>query len=225
MKISTYYDRQRRTCIVVASDKSNVSLIKLDTSAGLRISYMPVDLFEDTYSEVAGYPIHKAIEQYSEFARYCGATQDVMNAFNGILDSEEKNGVDVKLTRLKLQQVKLLDGKAAKTQSDASADDTPPWNDDEPSVDNPKPTKKGKTAMARQPKTAVKVPSSSATTNTGSIKQPRRTAASAFKDLILTGQYSDDEIFATVQKEFGLDDSKRSYVAYYRRELKNKGLL
>lgn len=219
MKISTYYDRQRRTCIVVEADDSDVSLVKLDTSAGLRISFMPVDLFEDTYSEVAGYPIHKAIEQYSEFARYCGATQDVMNAFNGILDSEEKNGVDVKLTHLKLQQVKLLDGKAAKP-----ADDTPPW-DDEPSVDNPKQTKKGKTAMARQPKASVKVPSNSATTNTGSIKQPRRTAASAFKDLILTGQYSDDEIFATVQKEFGLDDSKRSYVAYYRRELKNKGLL
>lgn len=224
MKISTYYDHQRRTCIVVESDKSDVSLVKLDTSAGLRISLMPVDLFEDTYSEVAGYPIHKAIEQYSEFARYCGATQDVMNAFNGILDSEEKNGVDVKLTRLKLQQVKLLDGKAAKAPSAAPADDTPPW-DDEPSMDNPKPTKKGKTAMARQPKASVKVPSNSATSNTGSIKQPRRTAASAFKDLILTGQYSDDEIFATVQKEFGLDDSKRSYVAYYRRELKNKGLL
>lgn len=219
MKISTYYDRQRRTCIVVEADKSNVSLVKLDTSAGLRISLMPVNLFEDVYSEVAGYPIHKAIEQYSEFARYCGAEKYVVDAFNSILDSEEKNGVNVKLTRLKLQQVKLLDGKAAKP-----ADDTPPW-DDEPSVDNPKPTKKGKTAMARQPKTLVKVPSSSATSNTGSIKQPRRTAASAFKDLILTGQYSDDEIFATVQKEFGLDDSKRSYVAYYRRELKNKGLL
>ena len=224
MKISTYYDRQRRTCIVVESDKSNVSLVKLDTAAGLRISLMPVDLFEDVYSEVTGYPIHKAIEQYAEFARYCGAEKYVLDAFNYILDAEEKKGVDVKLTRLKLQQVKLLDGKAAKTPSAASADDTPPW-DDEPSVDNSKPTKKGKTAMARQPKASVKVPSNSATTNTGSIKQPRRTAASAFKDLILTGQYSDDEIFATVQKEFGLDDSKRSYVAYYRRELKNKGLL
>lgn len=222
---ATYQDHQRRTCIVVDADNEDYSLVKLDTSLGLRISTMPVDQFEDAFTEIEGYPIHKAIEQYSEFARYCGATQDVVGKFNYILDAEEKKGVDVKLTRLKLQQVKLLDGKAAKTQSDASADDTPPWNDDEPSVDNPKPTKKGKTAMARQPKTAVKVPSSSATTNTGSIKQPRRTAASAFKDLILTGQYSDDEIFATVQKEFGLDDSKRSYVAYYRRELKNKGLL
>lgn len=225
MKISTYYDRQRRTCIVVGSDKSNVSLVKLDTSAGLRISLMPVNLFEDVYSEVAGYPIHKAIEQYSEFARYCGAEKYVVDAFNNILDSEEKNGVDVSLTRLKLQQVKLLDGKAAKTPSAASADDTPPWNDDEPGVDNSKPTKKGKTAMAKQPKATAKVPSNPDTKNTGSIKQARRTAASAFKDLILTGQYSDDEIFEIVQKEFGLDDSKRSYVAYYRRELKNKGLL
>ena len=221
MKISTYYDRQRRTCIVVASDKSNVSLVKLDTSAGLRISLMPVDLFEDVYSEVAGYPIHKAIEQYSEFARYCGAEKYVIDAFNSILDDEEKKGVDVSLTRLKLQQVKLLDGKVAQTKSTES-DDTPPWNTNEEDV---QPTKKGKTKMARQPKASLKVPSTSATTNTGSIKQPRRTAASAFKDLILTGQYSDDEIFATVQKEFGLDDSKRSYVAYYRRELKNKGLL
>lgn len=225
MKISTYYDRQRRTCIVVESDKSNVSLVKLDTSAGLRISLMPANLFEDVYSEVAGYPIHKAIEQYSEFARYCGAEKYVVDAFNSILDSEEKNGVDVSLTRLKLQQVKLLDGKAAKTPSAASADDTPPWNDDEPGVDNSKPTKKGKTAMAKQPKATAKVPSNPDTKNTGSIKQARRTAASAFKDLILTGQYSDDEIFEIVQKEFGLDDSKRSYVAYYRRELKNKGLL
>nr|DAK11931.1 MAG TPA: hypothetical protein [Caudoviricetes sp.] len=221
---ATYQDRQRRTCIVVDADNEDYSLVKLDTSLGLRISTMPVDQFEDAFTEIEGYPIHKSIEQYAEFARYCGASQDVVDKFNSILDDEEKKGVDVKLTRMKLQQVKLLDSKAAQKPSAKSADDTPPW-DDEPSVDNSKPTKKGKTAMARQPKASVKVPSSSATSNTGSIKQPRRTAASAFKDLILTGQYSDDEIFATVQKEFGLDDSKRSYVAYYRRELKNKGLL
>ena len=221
---AAYQDRQRRTRIVVDADNEDYSLVKLDTSLGLRISTMPVDQFEDAFTEIEGYPIHKAIEQYVEFARYCGATQEVVDKFNYILDAEEKKGVDVKLTRLKLQQVKLLDGKAAKTPSAASADDTPPW-DDEPEEERPKPTKKGKTTMAKQPKATVKVPSSPATTNTGSIKQPRRTAASVFKDLILTGQYSDDEIFATVQKEFGLDDSKRSYVAYYRRELKNKGLL
>lgn len=218
---NTYQDRQRRTCIVVDADDQDYYLVKLDTSSGLRVLTMPVDQFEDSFTEIKGYPIHKSIEQYAEFARYCGASQEVIDKFNSILNDEEKKGVDVSLTRLKLQQVKLLDGKVAQTKSTES-DDTPPWDTGEEDV---QPTKKGKTKMARQPKASLKVPSNSATTNTGSIKQPRRTAASAFKDLILTGQYSDDEIFATVQKEFGLDDSKRSYVAYYRRELKNKGLL
>lgn len=218
---NTYQDRQRRTCIVVDADDQDYYLVKLDTSSGLRVLTMPVDQFEDNFSEIKGYPIHKSIEQYAEFARYCGASQEVIDKFNSILNDEEKKGVDVSLTRLKLQQVKLLDGKVAQTKSTES-DDTPPWDTGEEDV---QPTKKGKTKMARQPKASLKVPSNSATTNTGSIKQPRRTAASVFKDLILTGQYSDDEIFATVQKEFGLDDSKRSYVAYYRRELKNKGLL
>ena len=218
---NTYQDRQRRTCIVVDADDQDYYLVKLDTSSGLRVLTMPVDQFEDNFSEIKGCPIHKSIEQYAEFARYCGASQEVVDKFNSILNDEEKKGVDVSLTRLKLQQVKLLDGKVAQTKSTES-DDTPPWDTNEEDV---QPTKKGKTKMARQPKASLKVPSNSATTNTGSIKQPRRTAASVFKDLILTGQYSDDEIFATVQKEFGLDDSKRSYVAYYRRELKNKGLL
>lgn len=221
---TTYQDRQRRTCIVVDADDQDYSLVKLDTSSGLRISTMPVDQFEDTFTEIKGYPIHKSIEQYAEFARYCGASQDVIDRFNSILDTEEEKGIDVKLTRLKLQQVKLLENKATQKQSAKSDDGTPPW-DDEPSAEPPKSTKKGKTTMAKQPKATVKVPSSPATKNTGSIKQPRRTAASAFKDLILTGQYSDDEIFALVQKEFGLDDSKRNYVSYYRRELKNKGLI
>lgn len=218
---NTYQDRQRRTCIVVDADDQDYYLVKLDTSSGLRVLTMPVDQFEDNFSEIKGYPIRKSIEQYAEFARYCGASQEVVDKFNSILNDEEKKGVDVSLTRLKLQQVRLLDGKVAQMKSTES-DDTPPWDTGEEDV---QPTKKGKTKMARQPKASLKVPSNSATTNTGSIKQPRRTAASVFKDLILTGQYSDDEIFAIVQKEFGLDDSKRSYVAYYRRELKNKGLL
>lgn len=221
--MKTYQDRQRRTCIEIGRDKKYVSLVKLNTSTGLRISLMPHEQFDDIYSEIEGYPIHKSIEQYAEFARYCGASQDAVDAFSGILDKEEKNKVDVKLTRLKLSQVKLLDSKPAQKQSTKS-DDSPPW-DEEPSAEPPKPTKKGKTIMAKQPKATVKVPSNPATKNTGDIKQPRRTAAAMFKDLILTGRYDDAEIFSMVQKEFGLDDGKRSYVSYYRRELKNKGLI
>lgn len=223
---STYQDRQRRTCIVIDSDNEDYVLVKLDTCLGLRIYTMPVSQFEDTYSEIKDYPIHKSIEQYAEFARFCGAAQDVIDSFNSILDAEENKGIDVSLTRLKLQQVKLLDAdKPAQKQSDKQDSDTPPW-DDTPSTElSSKPTTKGSTTMAKQStKAATKVPSGQAA-NTASIKQPRRSAASMFKDLILTGQFTDDEIFAAVQKEFGLDDSKRHYVAYYRRELKNKGLI
>lgn len=48
-------------------------------------------------------------------------------------------------------------------------------------------------------------------------------AASMFKELIMAGGKTDDQIFAAVQKKFGLDDNKRSYVAWYRKDLEKKG--
>ena len=53
----------------------------------------------------------------------------------------------------------------------------------------------------------------------------RETAASMFRRLILAGDLSDDEIFAQVQKAFNLDDNRRAYVGWYRKDLKKKGLL
>ena len=54
---------------------------------------------------------------------------------------------------------------------------------------------------------------------------PRHSAAAMFKKLILDGKLKDDQIFATVAAEFGLDEKKRSYVAWYRADLKKRGLL
>lgn len=50
-----------------------------------------------------------------------------------------------------------------------------------------------------------------------------RTVASAFQELIRQGKLTDDQIFAKVQAEFGLDDKKRSYVSWYRNYLRKKG--
>ena len=44
-----------------------------------------------------------------------------------------------------------------------------------------------------------------------------------FKTLIMEGKLTDAQIFAKVQKEFGLDDNKRSYVKWYRNDLVKKG--
>jgi len=56
-------------------------------------------------------------------------------------------------------------------------------------------------------------------TSTGEYKS----AAAMFQGLILEGKLTDDEIFAAVQEQFGLDDKKRSYVGWYRNKLKKDG--
>jgi hypothetical protein len=53
--------------------------------------------------------------------------------------------------------------------------------------------------------------------------EKRATAAQLFCDLIMAGNLTDDKIFAKVKEKFGLDDKKRSYVAWYRNKLKKDG--
>lgn len=48
-------------------------------------------------------------------------------------------------------------------------------------------------------------------------------AAAMFQALIRAGKKTDDQIFTEVQKEFGLDEKKRGYVAWYRNYLTKKG--
>ena len=49
------------------------------------------------------------------------------------------------------------------------------------------------------------------------------TAAAMFRVLILQNTMTDDEIFSKVKAAFNLEDSKRSYVAWYRNSMKKKG--
>lgn len=55
-------------------------------------------------------------------------------------------------------------------------------------------------------------------------KNKKPSAANRFRELIMAGKLTDDEIFEKVQKEFDLDSSKRSYVSWYRSNMKKKGL-
>ena len=50
-----------------------------------------------------------------------------------------------------------------------------------------------------------------------------RTVASVMRALIMAGGKTDDQIFAEVKAEFGLDDGKRGYVKWYRNDLIKKG--
>lgn len=73
-------------------------------------------------------------------------------------------------------------------------------------------------------KKSVESVSPSKSKTKGPLKIARAmTAAQRFKELIMEGKLSDDKIFAKVQKEFDLDDSKKSYVKWYRNDLKKRG--
>lgn len=54
-------------------------------------------------------------------------------------------------------------------------------------------------------------------------KTARPSAAARFKELIMAGKLTDDQIFDKVAQEFGLDDSKRNYVGWYRNALRKEG--
>ena len=74
--------------------------------------------------------------------------------------------------------------------------------------------KMGKTTASDKPK-AVRTPREAG----------KPSAAGRFRELILAGGKSDDEIFAAVKAEFNLDDNRRSYVDWYRKDLKKQGKL
>ena len=74
------------------------------------------------------------------------------------------------------------------------------------------PTKKAVPKKAAAKKRAAKAPVGEYTS-----------AAKMFQGLILEGKLTDDETFAAVQDQFGLDDKKRSYVGWYRNKLKKDG--
>lgn len=79
--------------------------------------------------------------------------------------------------------------------------------------------KKVSTKPAAIKKVAAKAPAKPAAKS----GEKKTSAAQMFQDLIMAGKLTDEQIFAKVQAEFGLDDSKRGYVKWYRNNLKKKG--
>lgn len=86
----------------------------------------------------------------------------------------------------------------------------------EPTIEEIEMATKAKAKKAK--KVAAKVAKKS-----GEEKAPRESASQMFCDLIMAGNLTDDKIFEKVQTKFGLDDKKRSYVAWYRNKLTKNG--
>lgn len=83
-----------------------------------------------------------------------------------------------------------------------------------------KPAAKAATKAAPAKKAAAKA----APAKKEASGERKPSAAQMFKDLIMEGKKTDEQIFAAVQKAFGLDDNKRGYVKWYRNDLIKKGM-
>lgn len=198
-------DHNRRTCIMLGRDSDQVRYVALDAENGLDLGLADPKHFDERFKPIADYPVEKGAKLYVEYARGLGATERVMRMlgkFTTVTQEDIEMATKKKTARAaapvktekKAPAKKAAAGKAAPAEKPAKGK----------AAQAPA---KGKSAPAEKKDRAPRGP----------------TAASRFQDLIMEGKKTDDQIFAVVQKEFGLDDNKRSYVKWYRNYLTKQG--
>lgn len=189
------WDHNRRTCLLLERSESSVKYVALNVEDGLSVAVADPKDFDRDYKPMVDYPVERAAKLYVEYSRGLGATEQVMQALG-------------KLTTITKEDVEMATKKKA-TRAAA------------PVKTVKKTTAKATKAPAGKAEKSVKEKKAPAEKKAKADRGP--TAASRFQDLIMEGKKTDDQIFATVQKEFGLDDGKRSYVKWYRNYLTKQG--
>ena len=188
-------DHNRRTCILLERSESHVKYVALDVENGLDVTSADPRDFDRDYKPMVDYPVERAAKLYVEYSRGLGATEQVMRMLAKLTTVNQE---DIEMAAKKKTARAAAPVKTAKKATTKTAGKT-----------STKPAKaaKEKKAPGEKKERAPRGP----------------TAASRFQDLIMEGKKTDDQIFAVVQKEFGLDDSKRSYVKWYRNYLTKQG--
>lgn len=196
------FDHERRTCLVVSQDEQVTRFIPLETESGLCVCSTSTQQFDARFKTVPNHSLDRGAALYARYAIEVGATPEVMSFlgnFTPITKQEAIMATNRKKTNDETAATKKVDAKAkAKKPAEPKAEKAP---------------------FAGGKK--VEAPAKAAPAKTGE-KKP--TASKMFCDLIMEGKLSDDKIFEKVQAKFGLDDSKRGYVKWYRNDLKKKGM-
>lgn len=147
-------------------------------------------------------------EIFKEYASNCGAYREAASELSRIIKLSKKE-IDAMATTAKPKK-----SATKTTKRKASKEDVPTTD----AVDK---------AAARKAKNLEKLKALNAAKKAKreaeGPKERKPSASSRFKELIMEGKLTDDEIFATVQEEFDLDDSRRNYVSWYRSKLKKDG--
>lgn len=199
--VGVYRDFNSRTCIKFSDDGSSVTYLPLEIEGFELRTSSSVD-FHQLYQPLPNYPMDRACSLYLTYAKTLGATPEVLDQLS-------------KFTTVQKEDYAMAASKRREKQ---------------PSPEVKKPTKATKepTTKAEKPKKAPKEPKPLVNTMLRKRKSAPAdggptSAAQLFKELIMQGQLTDDQIFSQVQVAFGLDDNKRSYVGWYRNKLKKDG--
>lgn len=195
-------DFNRHTCIEVSRQAGLVKYIPLNI-AGMELLEMNSSEFDRTYSQLNDYPVEKAAQLYAEYAAQLGGTKEAMQALATFVPLTPKE--------IEMVTTKKAATAAAKTETAAKAKAAKPA---------------AKTAVTKETKAKAAAPAKATKAPVAKKEagEKKPSAANMFKELIMEGKLTDDQIFAKVQKEFDLDDNKRSYVKWYRNDLTKKGM-
>lgn len=181
-------------CVVVTHNRNTAIAVERD---GNIIKFIP--LVGEEGFEVEELPVDKFGQLYEVLADYPATRAAQLYAGYAQSLGASKSAMEYLGRIIKLSPKEIEMATAKKTAAKAAP---------------AKSAAKGKAPAAKAPK-AEKV-----------AKEPgekRESAAQMFKDLIMEGKLTDDKIFEKVQAKFGLDEKKRSYVAWYRNDLTKKG--
>lgn len=210
--IGVFYNFARQTVIALECAHYLVKCLRITMDKGLHIIQIPEVEFKRDFQPCELESLERAARNYLGFSRYLGATDDAITHLQSLISLTPKEVEMAKAKAVEREQDRMKRAETVKTKTDAAK------------------ASSGITKVSASPakvsatKSNVEKPSSPHKKSSPvSEKKERVTAAQMFQDLIMAGGLTDDEIFAKVQHEFGLDKKKRGYVAWYRNHLKKIG--
>ena len=191
-------DHQGRTCLKVDGDQGIIKFVPLDIDEGLQVHQTSVDSFDQRFKEMPDYPIERGCQLYLNYSMNIGASDEVLD-YVGQIINVTKEDREMATTKRTTKQAAATAKKKTSVKKKVTA--------------------KKKAPVKKAPAKKKVVAKKKAPVKAGAYAS----AAQMFQGLIMEGKLTDDKIFAEVQEKFGLDDKKRSYVRWYRNNLKKKG--
>lgn len=137
--IAPYWDRERRTCIVVHRTESLVKYIPLEVAIGLEVLQMKATEFDQKFTQMVNYSAEKACRLYASYAQTIGATKEALDFLGKLIEITDKE-YKMATTKKNAAAVKSV---PAKKVSAVSKEAKPKTTENKKSVQAAKPAKSG----------------------------------------------------------------------------------